>query len=179
MDTRTSRSAVEILADRMREAYNAHDPGAIAAIFSAQGTLRDQAWEEIFEGSAAIRERYADEFRAAPDIRIEEEHRYVSQDAVVTESVVRGTHGGTWRGMPATGNKFEATVWTALRADDTGARIVDLRFSYDRARILNQIGILHDVETTLGKTMAVLTHPVTMARAARKRLSERPAPPRA
>lgn len=176
MQTRTNRSAVEVLADRMREAYNAHDPGAVAAIFAAQASLRDQAWEEIFEGSAAIRERFAAEFVASPDIRLEEEHRYVSEDAVVTEGVVRGTHGGTWRGMPATGNTFEVTVWTAIRADDTGTRIADLRLYYDRARVLTQIGMLHDVETTLGKTMAVLTHPVTMARAARKRLSERPAP---
>jgi len=174
MDTISYRTAVAHLADRLREAYNGHDADAIADLFGPGATVHDQAFQETYPGRDAIRAHYAAEFRSAPDIRLDEERRYLADDAVAIESTIRGTHGGDWRGMPATGNTFEVRVWSALRADSTGERIVDLRYDYDRARLLTQIGMLHDLDTTLGKTVAVLTHPVTMARAARKRLSSRP-----
>ena len=45
--------------------------------------------------------------KALPDLEIAVEHRHVAQDAIVVEVVIRGSHLGGWRGLPATGRRVE------------------------------------------------------------------------
>jgi len=175
MDT-TRRTAATQLLRRFVEAYNQHDAESCAQCYAENATLWDQSWNETHEGRQSIRNHYAQEFTASPDIEITIRATFESDDSLCTEMVVRGTHDGDWRGLPATGNRFEISSWTALRVTAEGSQIVDSRFEYDRATVFHQIGVLHDPSSLLGKALTVLSHPVTMARAAKKRISVRPTP---
>ena len=176
MDT-ARREAARALVQHFIDAYNRHDASACASLYAPNAILWDQPWNEKHEGREAIRTHYAQEFEASPDIQFVSRALFESNDALAVEFLVRGTHDGTWRGLPATGHRFELVAWSMMRMSIDGSQIIDSRYTYDRATIFHQIGVLHDPESLLGKTLTALTHPVTMARAARKRISVRPGAP--
>ena len=173
----TERQAAERLVDRFISAYCAHDLEGITGCFASGATLVDEAWGETFSGIAAIRRHYADEHIASSDIAAKRGATFFGLSSVAVELSVTGTHTGAWRGLPATGNHFEAHVWCVLELSPSGERIVSSRFDYDRATVFSQLGLMHDPDSMLGKALTVLTHPVTMARAARQRISARPPAP--
>ncbi len=176
------RQAALRLVDRLTAAYSAHDPEAIAACFAEGGKLRDEPWGDVCEGGAAIARHYREQFEAVPDMEAWVLGHYAAIDSVgetsegplATELMIRGTHRGTWRGLPATGARFELRIFVVGRFTPSGDRLVDQRVTYDRAAILKQLGVLHDPKSTLGRTLTMLTHPVTMAKVAQQRLSSRP-----
>ena len=169
--------AMEDCLDRLTVAYNAHDPARVAECFSDVGSLEDAAYGATFKGRAAIAEHYGCDFRGAYDIMVERVHTFASDRALASELRVRATHTGTWHGLPATGSLLRLRVWmyVVFSADDR--RIDFARLDYDRASVLEQLGVLHDRSSALGRAVTVLTHPLTMARAARRRISEAPPPP--
>jgi predicted ester cyclase len=178
------RDAAIRVIDRMIAAYSAHDTKALRVCFADNAKLRDDAWNEVHDGLDAIERHYRSEFIASPDVEAWVVGRYASADTVgesaaepiATELVVRGTHLGGWRGLPPTGARFEIRAFTVARFTQSGDRIVDHRLLYDRASILSQLGVMHDPRTTLGRTLTAITHPLTMAKAAQRRLSSRPTP---
>lgn len=178
------RQAALRLVDRLMAAYSAHDAEAISACFAENGKLREEPWGDVYEGGSAIARHYRQEFEASPDIEAWILGHYSSIDSVgepsegpiATEFMIRGTHRGVWRGLPATGARFELRVFSVGRFTPGGDHLVDQRLMYDRASILTQLGVMHDPKTTLGRTLTMLTHPVTMAKAAQQRLSARPSP---
>jgi steroid delta-isomerase-like uncharacterized protein len=60
-------------------------------------------------------------------------------DLVVSRYIVRGTHKGTFQGVPATGNKVEISVmnWCHLR----DGKIVTEREEYDTLSFMQQLGM--------------------------------------
>jgi predicted ester cyclase len=54
----------------------------------------------------AVRKHYEQLFKAAPDLAIEVLNRYVTDDAVILECEIRGSHLGWWRGLPPTGRRL-------------------------------------------------------------------------
>ena len=176
MDIRQRLEADRTL-DRLLEAYNRHDVEAVVACFMPEGAVNDEAWIETHGGLEAIRAHYQHDFEASPDITLRTLARYYGDDSAVVRLEVRGTHQGEWRGMPATGNAFEFDCFTTCRFSPRGDSLTTLALAYDRARILGQLGLLHDPASTLGKALTAITHPVTMAKAARRRISNRPPPP--
>lgn len=176
MDT-TRRTAAKAALERFIDAYNRHDASACAGLYAEKASLWDQPWNETHEGRDAIRAHYVREFTASPDIEISLRATFESEDSLCCEFSVRGTHDGDWRGLPATGNRFETTSWSAMRVSPDGTQVVESRFEYDRATVFHQIGVLHDPNSLLGKALTVLSHPVTMARAAKKMISVRPGAP--
>lgn len=176
METYRKNAAMRTL-KQLVDAYNRHDASACAAVYEERASLWDQSWDETHEGRGAIERHYRQEFGASPDIEVSVRAMYFGDDTAAVEFLVRGTHEGEWRGLPATGNLFEITTWSAVRLSEDATAIRDSRFEYDRATVLQQLGVLHDPSSLLGKALTVISHPLTMARAARKRISNRPVPP--
>jgi predicted ester cyclase len=65
---------------------------------------------------------------------------YHSDDAVIIEFWLRGTHEGELRGMPPTGKSFECKVVAFFLFEEE--RLVCERVYFDAATILTQLGLV-------------------------------------
>jgi steroid delta-isomerase-like uncharacterized protein len=143
---------------------NAHDLDGLMSTFGVDGFYDDEPWAEHHQGLDAVRGYYQDLLRAAPDFHIEVKHRHPTEDGVVLEVQLTGTHSGPWRGMPATGRRFDFPLCGVFTFDDQD-RIAGERIYYDRATVLRQMGILSEPTSLKGRLGALLLHPVTVLRA--------------
>jgi len=143
---------------------NAHDLDGLMSSFGSSGFYDDEPWAEHHDGLEAVRGYYQDLLRAAPDFHIEVRRRYVSEDNVVLEVQLSGTHLGAWRGLPATGRRFSFPLCAVFTFDDVD-RLAGERIYYDRAIVLQQIGVLSDPTSLKGRIGTFLLHPITVARA--------------
>jgi hypothetical protein len=91
---------------------------------------------------------------------------------VIVEFSLRGTHRGSFRGLPATGRAFECRTLAVFEFGDQDA-IVCERVYFDSATILRQLGIAHDPATLRGRLAIVLNHPLTVAAAVGRALARR------
>ena len=141
---------------------NEHDIRPLVDLFRKDGELDDRGLGQTFRRHPCIHDYYTDLMRGVPDLSLEEKRRYVSDDAIIAEVIVRGTHLGDWRGLPPTGRRLEIPVCAVFTfgADQFLGRV---RIYYDRALVLKQLGVFHDPETPSGKFITMLTHPLTMA----------------
>jgi len=112
---------------------------------------------------------------ALPDLEIQIRQQHVTDDNVLLEVLICGTHLGPWRGLPATGRRVEVPLCAVYTFDDAD-RLAGERIYYDRATVLRQLGVFHEPQTLLGRIGVFLGHPLTIARAFTRSLftSERP-----
>jgi len=109
---------------------------------------------------------------ALPDLRIDITHCLAAEDGVVLEVRISGTHLGSWRGLPPTGRRVTFPL-CGVFSFDQGGRLAGERIYYDRASVLQQVGLYHDPQTVLGRLETVVAHPVTIARAFARKLTRR------
>jgi hypothetical protein len=98
--------------------------------------------------------------------------RHVTDRFVILEVTVSGTHLGDWRGLPAMGKRMESRVCALYSFDDKGMLALE-RTYYDKAKILEQLGIFADPRTTTGKVMAAITPPFAVVRKLGERVFQR------
>jgi steroid delta-isomerase-like uncharacterized protein len=168
-----SRSAARVA--RVEEhirCENAHDLAGIMATVGPTAEYEDVPWLERSAGLAGVQTYYTGLLTSVPDLQIEVARRHVGGDTIVVEVIIRGTHLGPWRGLPATGRRVEFPL-CGIFEFDADDRIAGERVYYDRATVLRQLGVFHEPQTPLGKLSIVATHPVTMARAALRSLRRR------
>jgi steroid delta-isomerase-like uncharacterized protein len=121
------------------------------------------ATQEVHDGEAAVA-RYFEETRTAfPDQRNELIALHHSDDAVIVEFDLTGTHDGPYKGLPPTGRQFRCRMVALFLFDQD--RLVGERVYFDAATIQRQLGIAHDPLTLKGRVATVLNHPVTIGRA--------------
>ena len=119
---------------------------------------------EVHDGEGEVA-RYYEESRAAfPDQRNELIELHHADDAVIAEFDLKGTHRGTFRGLPPTGRAFTCRMVALFLFDDD--RLMGERVYFDSATIQRQLGIAHDPLTLRGRVATVLNHPLTIGRAA-------------
>jgi steroid delta-isomerase-like uncharacterized protein len=143
---------------------NAHDLEAVLGTFGDAATYDDEAWGEHYRGTDGVRQFYEQLMQALPDLAIEVQRRHVAEDAVLVEVVIRGTHLGKWRGLPATGRRVEFPLCGVYTFDEKN-RLAGEKIYYDRATVLRQLGVFHEPQSPLGQLGTLVTHPVTIARA--------------
>jgi hypothetical protein len=102
--------------------------------------------------------------KALPDLEIEVQSRHVTEDAILLEVMIRGTHLGGWRGLPATARRIEFPLW-AVYTFDTDDRLAGEKIYYDRGTVLRQLGVFHEPQSVLGQISIFATHPIITARA--------------
>jgi steroid delta-isomerase-like uncharacterized protein len=143
-----------------------------SAPFGDVAQYDDEAWEEHHKGRSGVRLFYEQLMKALPDLEIEVQRQHVTDYSILVEVMIRGTHLGGWRGLPATGRpvEFPLCVVYTFDADDG---LAGEKIYYDRATVLRQLGVFHESQTILAQISILATHPVTIARAiARKLLSK-------
>ena len=95
----------------------------------------------VFRGPKAVAERYLLQWQGFPDFKVRV-RRIVSEGThyVVTENEWRGTHKGTFFGIPPTGRR--AKVGTCVLWEFRGKNLRAETIYYDMATVLQQIGAI-------------------------------------
>jgi steroid delta-isomerase-like uncharacterized protein len=153
---------------------NEHDLAGIMATFGDQAEYGDTAWGEHHVGRSAVEQYYQDMLTALPDLRIDVEDRVVTDDAVVLQVSISGTHTGPWRGLPATGRPVRFPLCGIFRFTADGMLASETIY-YDRAGVLHQVGLYHEPVGILGRIATALSHPVTLLQAFARKLLPRSA----
>jgi steroid delta-isomerase-like uncharacterized protein len=143
---------------------NGHDLEAVMATFGVSARYDDEPWADHRQGLDGVRSYYIELMRALPDLVIDVHGRHVSEDCIVLEVAIRGTHLGAWRGLPATGQRVDFPL-CGVYTFDADDRLAGERIYYDRATVLRQLGVFREPSTAFGRVMTALTHPLTIARA--------------
>lgn len=143
---------------------NDHDLARIMQTFGAAASYDDEPWDEHHQGHDQVTAYYQTLLHALPDLHIDVRRRHVSEEAIILEVVIAGTHQGTWRGLPGTGRRVEFPLCGVFTFDEHD-RLTGEKIYYDRATVLRQIGMFHEPLGWPGRVVTPLMHPATMARA--------------
>jgi steroid delta-isomerase-like uncharacterized protein len=143
---------------------NRHDLDAVMATFGAEARFDDEPWGDHRIGHDGVRSYYAELLEALPDLVIDVKRRHEAAETLVLEVMIRGTHLGRWRGLPATGRRVEVLL-CGVYEFDAADRLAGERVYYDRAAVLAQLGMFHEPLRGLGRIVTALSHPITIARA--------------
>ncbi len=152
---------------------NDHDLPRIMQTFGADARYDDEPRSEHPEGRDQVSAYYQTLLQALPDLHIDVQRRHVSEEAIVLEVIISGTHLGTWRGLPGTGRRVEFPL-CGVYTFDAQDRLQGEKIYYDRATVLRQIGMFHEPFSGVGRVLTPLTHPATMFRAVGRTLFRRP-----
>jgi len=148
---------------------NEHNLDGVLGTFGATAQYDDEAWDEHYQGRSGVRAFYEQLMRALPDVEIDVQRRYITEDAILVEVIIRGTHLGPWRGLMATGRRVEVPL-LGVYTFDASDRLAGEKIYYDRATVLAQLGVFHEPESWIGRLSTVVTHPVTIARAVARKV---------
>ncbi|HXF13387.1 MAG TPA: ester cyclase [Terriglobales bacterium] len=166
IDTRSARIAI---VEQHVRFENAHDLNGVLGTFGNTAHYDDEAWGEHYKGSAGVRQFYEQLMKAMPDLKIEILNRHVTDEAIVLEVMIRGTHLGPWRGLPATGRRVDLPL-CGVYTFDSDDRLSGEKIYYDRGTVLRQLGVFHEPQSILGQLCTLATHPITIARAMARKL---------
>ena len=117
---------------------NSHDLDGLMRTFGDETTFLLN--DERHEGRKAVRNLYAAFFHGFPDLKFAITHVHVADDAIPVEMLLSGTHTDTWRGIPATGRRFEIPL-CAVFVFDRSDKIAGERGYFDTALMLRQLGL--------------------------------------
>jgi steroid delta-isomerase-like uncharacterized protein len=126
---------------------------------------------DIHDGPKEVAAYFEETRRAFPDQRNELIALHHSDDAVIVEAMLYGTHEGPLRGLPPTGRSFEMQFCALFLFEED--RLVCERVYFDAGTILRQLGIAHDPLTLRGRVATLFNHPVTIGQAMVRRLARR------
>jgi len=158
------RAARVSLVEQHIRLENAHDLEAVLQTFGESPVYDDEPWQEHYKGSLGVRQFYRQLMSALPDLEIQVLHQHIADDAILVEVVIRGTHLGPWRGLPATGRRVEFPL-CGIYTFDSDDKLAGEKIYYDRGTVLRQLGVFHEPQTALGQLGILATHPLTLARA--------------
>ena len=165
-DLRKKREAVCI---GHMTAENAHEFEHGISFF-ARPQYHIMATGEVWDGADGVARLMRDNVTAFPDFNYEFEHLHHADDAIVVEGTFRGTHEGTWRGLPATGRRVEFPMLIVFPFE--GGDMMGERIYFDLNTALRQLGVAFDPNSTAGKVSTALNHPVTIVRALLRKLRQ-------
>jgi steroid delta-isomerase-like uncharacterized protein len=156
------RARREALVREHMESENVHDFATTLQTF-AHPRYEIIATGDVYDGGTAVAGYFEETRRAFPDQRNEPIALHHSDDAVVAEFWLKGTHRGPLRGLPPTGREFSCRCAALFLFEED--RLVCERVYFDSATILRQLGVAHDPLSVGGRLATLATHPVTIGRA--------------
>lgn len=134
------------LANKMLDAWNAHDTDALLGLMAEDVVYDDSSWPKRMRGHADVREFLESTWRAIPDLTFEFEQVLINDDASEVANYWRATatQKGRWDppGLDATGRRlsFEGTFLGELY----DGKLRRIRVTHDVASIMRQLRILPD-----------------------------------
>jgi steroid delta-isomerase-like uncharacterized protein len=119
---------------------------------------------EVFDGAARVNQFLSENRKAFPNFVFQPTRVSPTPDAVLVEGRFTGTHLGAWRGLPATGRHVDFPMCLIFEFQDD--QMVNEKIYFDLGTPLRQLGVAFNPNGVAFKTVTVLTHPVTIVRAA-------------
>lgn len=127
---------------RFFEAYSRHDVEAAVAVVTEDVVNH----HSTLQGRDGFREELAYWYAAFPDVSVTVEDLVAEGDRVAARITARGTHGGEFMGMPATGKRIEVQEIDIARIED--GKIAEIWAAPDMFSALQQLGMLPSGEAT-------------------------------
>jgi steroid delta-isomerase-like uncharacterized protein len=164
------RAMREALVVEHMESENRHDYDATIETFD-HPRYELIATGDIYDGPEEVAAYFEETRTAFPDQRNELIALHHSDDAVLVEAMLYGTHLGSFRGLPATGRKFEMRFLAVFVFEED--RLVCERVYFDAGTVLRQLGIAHDPLSLRGRMATVFNHPLTIGQALIRQVTSR------
>jgi steroid delta-isomerase-like uncharacterized protein len=124
---------------------------------------------EVHDGPEEVSAYFDETRRAFPDQRNELIALHHSDDAVLVEAIIRGTHKGPLRSLPPTGREFELRILAMFVFEED--RLLCERVYFDQQTVLQQLGIARDPTTLTGRLETLVSHPLTIGRGLVRRVT--------
>ncbi len=117
---------------------------------------------EVHDGPEEVMKYFEDSRTAFPDQRNELVALHHSDDAVLVEAIIRGTHLGRLGGLPPTGRSYELPILAMFLFE--GEKLMCERVYFDSNTVLRQLGVARDPLSITGRLGTVVSHPFTIGR---------------
>ena len=128
------------LFDSYLDAWNAHDPAAVARYMADDAIYEDVALGRVLHGPSEIAAFVEEATRASSDFRFEEVSLFTAGSDYANEWIMSGTNDREVEGVPATARAFRVRGASVGKLDTSG-RIVENRDYYNLAEMFAQLGI--------------------------------------
>jgi predicted ester cyclase len=155
------RAARQAVLDAHSAAESAHDLDALIATFH-HPRYEIVPTGEVHDGEAAVRAYHAENFAGMSDFSVRPVRVFHTEDAIIEEARVGGTHDGTYHGLPPTGRKLELDVLGIYLFEED--RLVCERVYYDQLSVLMGLGVARDPDSLLAQVTTFLNHPIHLGR---------------
>jgi steroid delta-isomerase-like uncharacterized protein len=152
------------------ESENHHDFDTTIGTF-AHPRYELIATGEVYDGEQEVRGYYAESRTAFPDQRNEVLALHHTEEGVMVEFDLLGTHLGPLRGLPPTGRTFRCRMCALFVFDED--QIINERVYFDQLTIMRQLGVAHDPDTLAGRATTLISHPLTIGTALLRRVTDR------
>jgi steroid delta-isomerase-like uncharacterized protein len=126
--------------DGYLDAWNAHDPAAVARYMADDAIYEDVALGRVLHGPSEIAGFVEEATRASSDVRFEQVSLFTAGGDYANEWIMSGTNDREVQGVPATGRMFRVRGASVGKLDTSG-RIVENRDYYNLAEMFAQLGI--------------------------------------
>jgi steroid delta-isomerase-like uncharacterized protein len=126
---------------------------------------------DVYDGPEEVSAYFEESRRAFPDQRNELRALHHTDDGVMVEAVIRGTHKGNLRSLPPTGREYELPILAFFVFEED--RLVCERVYFDQLTVLEQLGIARDPTSLTGRVETLIGHPLTIGRALIRRATGR------
>jgi steroid delta-isomerase-like uncharacterized protein len=140
MAGRPMREVILAANEETFRAWNAHDPGAVAAVFADDAEILDVMAGQVARGRAAIRDNAAAILAAFPDFRLERRMLLIDGNTNADQWTMSGTHRGEYLGSAPTGRWVEVRGSTFSEFGDDGLVARDTNY-IDVPSLLAQLGV--------------------------------------
>ena len=126
--------------DGYLDAWNAHDPAAVARYMADDAIYEDVALGRVLHGPSEVAAFVEEATRASSDFRFEQVSLITVGVDYANEWIMSGTNDREVQGVPATGRSFRVRGASVGKLDTSG-RIVENRDYYNLAEMFAQLGI--------------------------------------
>jgi steroid delta-isomerase-like uncharacterized protein len=118
------------------ESENRHDVNATIDTFHVP-RYEVMPMGMVHDGGQAVGELLSGLFKGFPDFTVEIIKTHHSEDAVILEVKMKGTHLGEWAGLKSTGKKMDVPVACIFEFDKD--QLICEKVYFDMATLVNQL----------------------------------------
>ncbi|MBA8826610.1 steroid delta-isomerase-like uncharacterized protein [Saccharopolyspora lacisalsi] len=138
------RKNIEVVAEAVTH-WNAHDLDALLELYAPNIVWYNAALEETYRGHNEVRSFLEELIGGFPDLTFTVDNRFARGDEVSERWSIRGTHRGTFIGIPPTKKSVHITGVSSIEM--SAGKFVRDNFFFDSMSAMRQLGIMPALRT--------------------------------